>query len=64
MEQFLKEEGNVDREENGDGLYLLHRHVRKYDVIGEISYWSVEWGNFESDKNSKFRAQEQVSKRY
>ena len=29
MEQLLKEEGDVDREENGDGLHQLQRHVRK-----------------------------------
>ena len=37
VEQFLKEEGYVDREENGDGLLYLRRHVRKYDVSGEFS---------------------------
>ncbi len=36
VEQFLKGEGDVDREENGDGLQQLHRHVRKDDVSLEF----------------------------
>ena len=36
VEQLLKEKGDVDREENGDGLLYLRRHVRKDDVSGEV----------------------------
>ena len=56
VEQLLKEEGNVDRERNGDGLQQLHRHMR--NKMFQEKFLSVEKGNFESDKNSKYRAQE------
>ncbi len=55
-EQFHKEE-DVYREENGDGLEHLHRHVRKHDVSGEIfKVWRK--GNIELYEKSTFRAQE------
>ncbi len=36
VRQFLKEEGDVDREAYGDGIQYLHKSVRKDDISGEI----------------------------
>ncbi len=53
MEQFFKEEGDVDREGNAYGLQQMLRHVRTDDVSGEVF---LVWRrvNFEL----KFRVQE------
>ena len=56
VRQFLKEEGDVDREAYGDGIQYLHKSVRKDDISGEI-LWGWRKGNFELDIKSMFCAQ-------
>ncbi len=63
VEQFPEEKGDVEGKRNGAELHCLVRHVRKHDVSGEIPR-SGEWRSFESNKNHKLRAQEQISERY